>query len=197
MLVSVLWCCMWGRGWEGAVALAPLTAGFRSLPLLSTIKLDPSGADSWVCGLVHALGPCGSLQPPLLWVWDSLLLLPQPPRMCSIRGLRLISLSWSPGLLSLFRSLAVPPGFSMCECGTAGSASCRTACPVPSTIRHLAGSGCIAMSPLHPGCSSPPLIPVWMNVSSLSAWLSDFHAVRFSVSSGCFLFLNCCPVPYS
>ena len=42
-----------------------------------------------------------------------------------------------------------------------------------------------------PSCPSPPLLPVWMNVSSLSPWLSDFHAVRFSVSSGGFLFLNC------
>ena len=42
------------------------------------------------------------------------------------------------------------------------------------------------------GCPSPPLLLVWMNVSSLSPWLSDFHTVRFSVSSGCFLFLNCC-----
>ena len=39
-----------------------------------------------------------------------------------------------------------------------------------------------------PGCPSPPLLPVWMNVSSLSPWLSDFHTVRFSGSSGCFLF---------
>ena len=42
------------------------------------------------------------------------------------------------------------------------------------------------------GCESPPLLPVWMNVSSLTPWLPDFHTVRFSVSSGCFLFLNCC-----
>ena len=41
-------------------------------------------------------------------------------------------------------------------------------------------------------CLSPPLLQVWMNVSSLSPWLSDFHTVQFSVSSGCFLFLNCC-----
>ena len=40
------------------------------------------------------------------------------------------------------------------------------------------------------GCPSPPLLPVWMNVSSLTPWLSYFHAVRFSGSSGCFLFLN-------
>ena len=25
-------------------------------------------------------------------------------------------------------------------------------------------------SPLHPGCLSPPLLPVWMNVSFLSTW---------------------------
>ena len=31
-----------------------------------------------------------------------------------------------------------------------------------------------------------PLLPVWMNVSSLTPWLSDFHTVRFSVNSGCF-----------
>ena len=37
--------------------LAPLSAGFQSLPLLPTIKLGPSGADSQVIGLVHALGP--------------------------------------------------------------------------------------------------------------------------------------------
>ena len=41
-------------------------------------------------------------------------------------------------------------------------------------------------------CASLPLLPIWLNVSSLTPWLSDFHAVRFSVSSGCFLFLNCC-----
>ena len=36
------------------------------------------------------------------------------------------------------------------------------------------------------------LLQVWTNVSSLSPWFSDFRVVRFSVSSGCFLFLNCC-----
>ena len=43
-----------------------------------------------------------------------------------------------------------------------------------------------------PGCPSSPLLLVWMNVCSLTPWLLDFHTVRFSVSSGCFLFLNCC-----
>ena len=58
-----------------------------------------------------------------------------------------------------------------------------------STIRHLAGSASrhLATSPLCPGCPSLPLLLVWMNVSSLSPWLSDFHTVWFSVSSGCFM----------
>ena len=34
---------------------------------------------------------------------------------------------------------------------------------------------CCESSP--PCCPSPSLLPVWMNVSSLSPWLSDFHTV--------------------
>ena len=37
---------------EGTMPLAPLSAGFQSLPPLPTIKLDPSGANSWVGGFV-------------------------------------------------------------------------------------------------------------------------------------------------
>ena len=100
--------------------------------------------------------------------------------------------SWSPGLCSLFHSPAVPPGLFMCECGAEGSGSGRTACPVRPTICQVSGSSHVAASSIHPGCRSPPLLPIWMNVSSLSLWLPDFCAVGFSVSSGCFLFLNCC-----
>ena len=78
-----------GRVQEGAMVLAPLSASFQSLPPLPTIKLGPSGADSQVGGLVHALGPCESLQRILLWGWEFLLLPPQPPLVFSIRGLRL------------------------------------------------------------------------------------------------------------
>ena len=51
---------------EGTKLLAPVSAGFQSLRPLPTIKLGPSGADSQVGGLVHALGPSGSLQQTLL-----------------------------------------------------------------------------------------------------------------------------------
>ena len=44
--------------------------------------------------------------------------------------------------------------------------------------------------PSLPSCPSLPFLAVWMNVSSLTPWLSDFHTVQFSVTSGCFSFLN-------
>ena len=47
---------------EGTVLVAQFLAGFRSLLLLPTSKLDPSGADYQVSGFVYVLGPCGSLQ---------------------------------------------------------------------------------------------------------------------------------------
>ena len=52
---------------------------------------------------------------------------------------------------------AVPPGLSMRRCGATGSASCPTACPIRSTIRHLSGSVCQC-----PHCceSSLPPLPV-------------------------------------
>ena len=55
-----------GEVQEGTVPLVKLSASFQSLPWLPTIKLGPSGADSWVDGSVYILGPCGSLQRTLL-----------------------------------------------------------------------------------------------------------------------------------
>ena len=58
-------------------------------------------------------------------------------------------------------------------------------CPPWSSSCHL------AMSPLCPAARfSPSYQSVWMNVFSLTLWLLDFHTVRFSGSSGCFLCLN-------
>ena len=51
-------------------------------------------------------------------------------------------------------------------------------------------SHCLAAHPLCPSCLSPSLLPVWMNVSSLTPWLSDCHTAQFSSSSGCFFFFN-------
>ena len=77
-----------------------------------------------------------------------------------------------------------PLGLSVRECGAAGSASGQTACPVRPTL-HQSRSRHGYTSPLCPGCSSLPLLPVWMNVCFLFPWCRTSLAVRFSVSSGC------------
>ena len=55
--------------------------------------------------------------------------------------------------------------------------------PVHQPLPYQAG-------PLHTAFLSSPLLPVWMNVSSLPSLLLNFHTVQLSGSSGCFLFLN-------
>ena len=95
---------------------------------------------------------------------------------------------WSPGLHGLLHSPANPPSLSMCKCGATGSASCSLACPIPQSATLLAD--CHQSSPPQLPICAPP---TGLDECSLSPWLSDFHTVRFSVSSGCFLFLNCCP----
>ena len=128
-----------------------------------------------------------------------LLLPPQPPRVFSIRGLRLYFPELEPWVVRSARSPAVPASLSKHECGASGSAShllvgsasCSLACPIPQSHWVHKPAPWLESSPS--SCPCLPLLPVWKNVSSLTPWLSDFHTVRFSVSSGCFLFLNCCP----
>ena len=83
-----------------------------------------------------------------------------------------------------------PPSLSACECGIIFSVSHCLAqfashCLSPWALQP---PPCCASS--HPSCLCPPLLLVWMNVSSLTPWLLDFHIVRFSGNSGYFLFLN-------
>ena len=76
---------------------------------------------------------------------------------------------WNSGLRGLSHSLVVPPRLSTHKC------------PPWST------SHCLSV---HLLCLPPLFLPVWMNVSSLTPRLSDFHNVVFSSSSGCFCFFN-------
>ena len=63
---------------------------------------------------------------------------------------------WKSGFLGLSCSPVVPPSLSACKCGTSSlPASASTTGP--------------ATSHLSPGCPSPPLLPVWMNVSSFNS----------------------------
>ena len=102
-----------------------------------------------------------------------------PPGFFSQRFWGFMSLCWNSGLRGLSRSPVVPPGLSAHKCG-ASWATC-------STSYYLTYLTCES-SP--PRCPSLPLLPVWMNVSSLTPWLSNFHKVWFPGSSGCFLFVN-------
>ena len=113
-----------------------------------------------------------------------------PHRSFQSEALRLFPPYCNPGLYGLSLSLVVPPGLSVCEHGSARPKF--TISPGPPT----AALPTLVLQPLPchesslSGCLSPPLLPVWMNISSLTPWLLDFHIVQFSVSSGCFLFLN-------
>ena len=72
-----------------------------------------------------------------------------------------------PALLSATPSPAL--SVYLRECGATGSASGQTACPVRSTLRQSQLRHGNA-SPLCPGCPSPPLLPVSMNVYFLFTW---------------------------
>ena len=88
---------------------------------------------------------------------------------------------WNPGLHVLSHSTFVPTSLPTCKCGIPSP---------PATILPTQSSSChLTMHPFCPGYPSRPLLPVWMNVS-LTPWLSDFHIVKFSGSSGYCLFLN-------
>ena len=115
---------------------------------------------------------------------------PQPPQVFSIRGLRLYFPMLEPWVARSALLPAFHPGLSLCECGTVGSASGQTACSLCPTLRQ-SQSHQDNVSPLFPGCLSPPLLPVWMNVYFVFPWCWTFGywnvslAVQFSVSSGC------------
>ena len=110
----------------------------------------------------------------------------------------LFSLRWSPGLCGLLHSPAIPPGLSMRECGAAGSAShhfvgyatCSLACPIQQSATLLGP----------PAAALPQVLSTWLPVSASPTSLDEYFffislvvGLQFSVSSGCFLFLNCCP----
>ena len=155
--------------------LAWLSAGFQSLPLLPTSKLVPSGADSQLGGFVYTLGPCGFLQWTHLWGWE-FLPPPQPSRVFWVRGLRLYFPMLGCGIC-----LALQLFFPVYPHANVGTATLPAAA-LPALV--LQPLPCRESS--LPCCPSSPLLQVWMNVSSLTPWLLDFHTVQFSGSSGYF-----------
>ena len=167
-----MWCCMWGRRLRGNSAACSTVCWF-SVPSPATHnQIGPFWCwflVGWVCVCSRILG---SLQRTLLWGWEFLLLLPQPPQVFSVRG---------------FEALFPWTGSLDCAVYLLPSCSSQFICrrmwdhPVCQPPPYCESS--------LPGCPSPPFLQVWMN-ASLTRWLSDFPSVQFSVSSGCFLFLN-------
>ena len=70
---------------------------------------------------------------------------------------------------TLCHSESGPLGLSVRKCRAPGSAGGQTACPFCPTLRQ-SWSHHGNVSPLCPGCPSPPLLWVWMNVYFLSPW---------------------------
>ena len=161
--------------------LAWLWPHFQSLPSLPTSELHPSrcypGTDSRVGEFVYILGPCGLLQ------WT---LLGDCPFILSIfttRGFEALL----PGTGTLGCPVCLAPQLFLevylhMNVGPPGPPATSPARSAPPATALL----CILFTP--PPISAPLL--VWMNVSSLTPWLLDFHTVQFSGPSGCFLFLN-------
>ena len=115
--------------------------------------------------------------------WEFLPVWPQPPQVFSVCGLRLYFLALEPWVVWSVLLRSCPSWFISTRMWNhpLHSPPPRWVCqPLPCRESSL------------PGCLSLPLLRVRRDVSSLSPWLSDFHTVQFSVSSGCFLFLNCC-----
>ena len=158
------------------MVLAPLSSGFQSLPPLPTIKLGPSGADSQVGGLVHAPSPCGSLQRPLSPVRLGV----SPAAASTPTGVfnqRFEALFRRAGALGCVVCFAPPPFLPVYLCANVGPQGLLAAA-LPDLFHNLPPHWLREPLPCHkfspPGCPSPPLLPVWMNVSP---WLSDFHTV--------------------
>ena len=97
------------------------------------------------------------------------------------------------GALGYAVCLAPPPFLLVYLCtnlGPQGLLAAVLLAPFHNPPLTRSSGRCLAASSLCPSCLSPPLLLVWMNVSSLSPCLSDFHTIRFSVISGCFFVLK-------
>ena len=159
------------------MALALLSAGFQTLPPLPTIKLGPSGADSQV-------GLCMSRH---LWVSPTnspVRLGVSPPATLTSTGVfnqrfeALFPHAGALGCAVCFAPLLFLPVYLFANVGLQGLPATSlwgvlaAAWPTPFHNPPPPGSASchLAVSPFHPSCPSPPLLLVWMNVSSLTPW---------------------------
>ena len=165
--------------------LVQLSAGFQSLPLLPTNHLGLSGADSqggWVCVHSRTLWFSPTNSPVRLGVPPAAT---STPHVFSVRGFEdLFPRTGTLGCMVYLAPQLLLLAYLHSNVGPPSPQAITLPAPVLQPLPYHESS--------QPSCLSPPLLLVWMNVSSLTLWWLDFHTVLFSVSSGCFLFLNCC-----
>ena len=140
--------------------LAQLSASFQSLPPLPTSRLGPSGADSWVGGFC--------VYSRTFWVSAT----NSPVRL----GVSPTAASTSTGVFSQ-RFEAFFPRTRTLGCMVYRATQLFLLVYLHKNVGTPSPPATAFRESSPPGCPSAPLLPVWMNVSSLAPWLSDFHTV--------------------
>ena len=159
---------MWGRVLIGNNGTCPTLCWFSVTPSAPHNQIGPF----WCCSLSGWV--CVQSRP--LWV---------SPRNSPVRlGVSPATASTPTGVFTQRFEALFP------HAGTLGCMVCFTSPPaLPVYLRSNMGSRglpattlptqVIELLPCHesspPGCPSPPLLLVWMNISSLTPWLSDFY----------------------
>ena len=153
------------------MALAPLSAGFQSLPPLLTTKLGPSGADSRV-----GRWACAHSRP--LWV--------SPMNSPGSLGVSLTAASTPTGVFNQrFEALFPCPGTLGCSIYLATHLFlpvylyANVGPPAPPASNSPGSPADALLQVLSSWLPISAPLQVWMNVSSLTPWLSDFHTVQF------------------
>ncbi|KAF6119953.1 hypothetical protein HJG60_010320 [Phyllostomus discolor] len=193
---------MWGWGLRGNNGACSALSRTSVPSTASHSRLGPSGAGSWTGGLVYFLRLCGSPQGASCEAGR--FSQPQPPQVFSVGAFRVCFpvlgpwVAW-PVLLPVFSWFICE---QMCDCGQ--PAALRTSLglfiayraqglpPVPSAAPVCLGSTNCHLRPAHPSLPAttfscwdpltplyrPPTTPI---LTGLDEWLSDFHAVHFSL----------------
>ena len=163
---------MWGTGLRGNSATGSAFCQFAVISPASHNQIGPFWCwflDGWICACSRSLWVSPTNSPVMLGVSPDI---STPAGVFSQRLWDFISPALEPCVAS---SVLLPSCSSQFICRRMWDCLVRQLPPRRKS------------SP--PGCLSLPLLLVWVNASSLTPWLSDFHTVQFSVSS-CFLFLN-------
>ena len=174
-----LCCCLASGGLLGTCSIPSHFT--HSSYVTGTLPAVALVLNSRVGGFVNVLSPCRPFKGSFLKIWQflltsqsSLVLQTEVTEIYVPGAGNLGCAVWSGAGLNC--SPDIPPDFSTTrECGTSHtySATASTSLPHTTPLRLF---------------SHLTLQPIWMNVASLNPWLLDFHTVRFSDSTGCYLF---------